>query len=131
MPRWAAQELAKLGPITIKEAMMASLVVAALALWIAGGSFMDPAMVALAAISLMVLFSVIVDWDDIAGNRTGWNVFVTFATLLTMAEGLSRTGVIDWVGRAVSAVLAGHGPLAVLAILVVLCSSCCTTCLRA
>jgi L-tartrate/succinate antiporter len=119
VPRWAAQELANLGPITIKEVMMASLVVAALALWIAGGNFVDPAMVALAAISLMVLFSVI-SWDDIVGNRTGWNVLVTFATLLTMAEGLSRTGVIDWVGRAVSAVLAGHGPLTVLAILVVL-----------
>jgi L-tartrate/succinate antiporter len=119
VPRWAAQELTALGPITIKEVMMASLVVAALALWIGGGSFVDPAMVALVAISLMVLFSLI-SWDDIVGNRTGWNVLVTFATLLTMAEGLSRTGVIDWVGRAVSSVLAGHGPLSVLAILVVL-----------
>jgi L-tartrate/succinate antiporter len=119
VPRWAAQELTDLGPITIKEVIMASLVVAALALWIGGGSFVDPAMVALAAISLMVLFSLI-SWDDIVGNRTGWNVLVTFATLLTMAEGLSRTGVIDWVGRAVSAVLAGHGPLAVLAMLVAL-----------
>jgi L-tartrate/succinate antiporter len=119
VPRWAAQELTNLGPTTVKEVMMALLVVAALGLWIGGGSFLDPAMVALAAISLMVLFS-LVSWDDIVGNRTGWNVLVSFATMLTMAEGLSRTGVIDWIGRAVSALLSGYAPLAVLMVFVAL-----------
>jgi L-tartrate/succinate antiporter len=119
VPRWAAQELTKLGPITIKEAIMAVLVVAALALWIGGGNIMDPAMVALAAISLMVILS-LVSWEDIVGNRVAWNVLVSFATLLTMAEGLTKTGVIDWIGHGISGVLAGHAPLLVMTILVVM-----------
>ena len=119
VPRWAAQELAGLGAITLNEIIMAALVVAALTLWIVGGSVIDPAMVALGAISLMVVLS-LVSWDDIVGNRTGWNVLVSFATMLAMAEGLAKTGVIDWIGRTVSGVLSGHAPLLVMTLLVVL-----------
>jgi len=113
VPRWAAGELARLGPITSQELLMAALVVAALGFWIAGGNLLDPAMVALAAIAIMVMCS-IVAWDDIAGNRAGWNVLVSFATMLTLADGLARAGVINWIGRGVSAALAGHSPTVVL-----------------
>ena len=119
VPRWAAQELTRLGRITINEVIMAALVIAALALWIGGASVIDPAMVALGGISLMVVVS-LVSWDDIVANRTGWNVLVSFATMLTMAEGLAKTGVIDWIGRTVSGFLSGHAPVLVMATLVVL-----------
>jgi L-tartrate/succinate antiporter len=119
VPRWAQQELTHLGGITINEIIMGALVIAALALWIGGAAFIDPAMVALGGISLMVVLS-LVSWDDIVANRTGWNVLVSFATMLTMAEGLAKTGVIDWVGRTVSGFLSGQAPLLVMALLVVL-----------
>jgi L-tartrate/succinate antiporter len=119
VPRWAAAELAKLGPVTSRELLMAALVVTALAFWIAGNNLLDPAMVALAAIAMMVIFA-IVAWDDIAGNRVAWNVLVSFATMLTLADGLARAGVIDWIGRAVSSALAGHSPIVVLIVFVVL-----------
>jgi L-tartrate/succinate antiporter len=119
VPQWAAAELTSLGPVTPKELVMAGLVVAALGFWIAGGNLLDPAMVALAAIAVMVIFSVVA-WEDIAGNRVAWNVLVTFATMLTLADGLARAGVIDWIGRAVSAELAGHSPTVVLIVFVVL-----------
>src|SRR5262249_49864857 len=66
VPRWAAGESASLGPIPPNELLMAALVVAALGFWIGGTTLLDPAMVALAAIGVMVMFS-IVAWDDIAG----------------------------------------------------------------
>jgi L-tartrate/succinate antiporter len=88
-------------------------------LWIGGAAVIDPAMVALAAISLMVILS-LVSWDDIVGNRVAWNVLVSFATLLAMADGLTKTGVIDWIGRGVSGVLSGHAPFVVMTILLVL-----------
>jgi L-tartrate/succinate antiporter len=119
VPRWAAQELANLGGITAKETIMAVLVVIALALWIAGGSVIDATMVALVAISLMLIFSV-VSWDDIVGNKAAWNVLVWFATLVVLADGLSKVGVVDWVGRGASAVLAGHSPMFAMTALVVL-----------
>src|SRR5262245_17702848 len=101
VPRWAAQELDKLGRVTRNEGIMAALVIAALGFWIGGASVIDPAMVALAGISLMIVFE-LVDRNDIAGNRTGWNVFISFGTLIVLADGLAKVGVIDWVGRAVS-----------------------------
>ena len=119
VPRWAAQELANLGGITAKETIMAVLVVIALGLWIAGGSVIDATMVALVAISLMLIFAV-VSWDDIVGNRAAWNVLVWFATLVVLADGLSKVGVVDWVGRGASAALAGHSPMFVMTVLVVL-----------
>ena len=119
VPRWAARELVNLGAITIKEVIMAALVIAALALWIGGASLADPAMVALGGISLMVILS-LVSWDDIVGNRAAWNVLVTFATMLTMAEGLAKAGVIDWIGHAVGGFLSGHSPHLVMVTLVVL-----------
>jgi L-tartrate/succinate antiporter len=119
VPKWAAQELAKLGNLTRKESIMAMLVIAALAFWIGGANLIDPAMVALAGISLMIVFA-LVDWNDIAGNRTGWNVFISFATLIALADGLAKVGVIDWIGGGVSALLAGHSPTFVMTMFVTL-----------
>jgi L-tartrate/succinate antiporter len=76
-------------------------------------------MVALAGISLMLLFAV-VSWDDIVGNSTAWNVLVWFATLVVLADGLSKVGVVDWIGRGASVLLAGHSPVFVMTMLVAL-----------
>ena len=119
VPRWAAQELEKLGRLSLKEAIMAALVTLALALWIFGGALIDPTMVALIGISLMLTFAV-VSWDDILANRTAWNVLVWFATLVVLADGLNKAGVVDWIGRGASALLAGRSPLVVMTLLVVL-----------
>jgi len=119
VPRWAAQELAKLGGITAKETIMAALVIIALALWIAGASVIDATMVALVGISLMLILAV-VSWDDIAGNTVAWNVLVWFATLVVLADGLSKVGVVDWIGRGASTLLAGHSQMFVMTTLVTL-----------
>lgn len=119
VPIWAAQQLATLGGITRKEVIMSALVTGALVLWIAGGRLIDPALVALVGVSLMLMFDV-VSWEDIASNSTAWNVLVWFATLLVLADGLAKVGVIDWIGRAASALLAGHSPMLVMTMFVVL-----------
>jgi len=119
VPQWAAQELAKLGGITAKETIMAALVIVALGLWIGGGSVIDATTVALVGISLMLIFAV-VSWDDIVGNTVAWNVLVWFATLVVLADGLNKVGVVDWIGRGASALLAGHSAIFVMTMLVVL-----------
>lgn len=117
VPPWAARELAKLGRITAREAIMAALVVLALGLWILGSRWIDPTMVALAAISLM-LISAIVSWADIVDNTSAWNVLVWFATLVVLADGLNKVGVVDWFGRGASALMAGQPPALVMVLLV-------------
>lgn len=96
---------------------MAALVVLALGLWILGSRWIDPTMVALAAISLM-LISAIVSWADIVDNTSAWNVLVWFATLVVLADGLNKVGVVDWFGRGASALMAGQPPALVMVLLV-------------
>jgi len=119
VPKWAARELASLGRITRDERIMAALVVIALALWVFGARVIDPTMVALVGIALM-LVTRIVSWSDIVGNTPAWNVLVWFATLIVLADGLNKVGVVDWFGRGASAWLAGRSPVVVCAALVAL-----------
>src|SRR5262249_37438664 len=60
----------------------------------------------LAVVSLMVIFRVL-DWEEVAGNRSAWDTVFYFATLMTLADGLNRIGVVSWVARGVSSQLAG------------------------
>ena len=119
VPQWAARELMALGRVTRNEWIMAALVLTALALWISGARVIDPTMVALVGISLMVITG-IVSWADVVGNTPAWNVLVWFATLVVLADGLNKVGVVDWVGRGASALLTGRSPLIVTASLVAL-----------
>jgi L-tartrate/succinate antiporter len=117
VPQWAAEELARLGAISRRELTMAALVVVALGLWIFGGHVFDAALVALVAVSLMIVCRV-VSWDDILRHSAAWNTLVWFATMINLADGLNKTRFITWFGQHAAALLAGHSPLLVLVALV-------------
>jgi L-tartrate/succinate antiporter len=119
VPAWARGELASMGAVTTRELLMGCLVVLALALWIFGGSFVDPTLVALAVIALMVLTGV-VEWGDVIANKAAWNVLVWFATLVVLADGLAKVGFIAWFGKGAASALGGLPVLAVMLLLVVL-----------
>lgn len=119
VPAWAAQELKKMSGLSRNEIIMGVLVVLALALWIFGGSFIDATLVALVVISLMVITS-IVQWNDIVGNKAAWNVLVWFATLVTLAGGLSSVGFIKWFAASAAGALTGMSVTVVMILLVVL-----------
>jgi L-tartrate/succinate antiporter len=106
VPRWAAEELTKMGPFTRKEGTMAGLAVLALLLWIFGGSLLNATTVALLVLSLMIVTG-IVTWDDVLGNKQAWNVLVWFGTLVTLAEGLNRVGFLKWISEAAAKSMTG------------------------
>jgi L-tartrate/succinate antiporter len=114
---WAAAELATMGRLTAKEALMGVLIVAAVYLWVRGAAWINPATVMLAVVAVMLVARVL-DWQDVTGNRAAWDMLVYFATLLTLADGLNRLGVIAWVSSGVSRILGGYPPLVVMAALV-------------
>jgi L-tartrate/succinate antiporter len=95
-----------MGPISRREVLMALLAIAALAGWIFGGAIMAPVVVSLIVIALMVITGV-VTWNDVIGNRQGWNVLVWFATLVAMADGLNQVGFLGWLAERSAAGLAG------------------------
>jgi L-tartrate/succinate antiporter len=116
-PSWAAGELEKLGKFTLPELTMSLLAVLALALWIFGGSVLDPTAVAAVIVSLMLITG-IVSWDDILGNKQAWNVLVWFATLVALADGLNKSGFVAWLAGSAAERMDRLSPTAILFMLV-------------
>lgn len=119
VPKWAAQELAKMGRISAREIGLALLVTAALAMWIFGKDIADATIVAFIVVGLMVATR-IVKWDDVLGNKTAWNILIWFGTLVGMADGLARVGFVDWFARLAASQLVGFPPILTMAVLVAL-----------
>lgn len=119
-PVWAGNELNKLGAITRKELMMLGYAILALIFWIFGKELgVNSTVAAMLVLSLMVLSDVIT-WDDVISNKSAWNVLIWFATLVAMASGLSKTGVLVWIGNLSSSYLQGMPPSSVALFLVLM-----------
>ena len=130
IPEWASSELAKMGPLSRNEIKMIVLVLFAIFLWVTGSNslislpylgtnYINATSVVLVAIALMLVTQV-VDFQDIISNKAAWEVFLYFATLLTLAAGLNTVGFIKWFADLVSAPLKGLDPILILAVLVAL-----------
>ena len=130
IPHWAAGELAKMGSITRQEIIMIVLVVLAIFLWITGSNtlialpyfgnnFINSTTVVLVGIVLMLVTGV-VTWEEILANKNAWNVLVWFATLVTLAAGLSTVGFVGWFAKLASAPMKGMDPVMIVVLLVVL-----------
>jgi L-tartrate/succinate antiporter len=117
VPTWARTELAKQGPLTLREIELAALVLMALTLWIFGGALINATTVAMAVIALMVVLRV-VSWDDILANKQAWNTLVWFATLVALADGLNRVGFVKWFADTVGAQMVGFSPTIAMLLLV-------------
>jgi L-tartrate/succinate antiporter len=110
VPRWAAEELSKMGGLSGREMTLAVLVLIALGLWIFGGELMNATTAALLVISLMLITRV-VTWDQMTANKTAWNTLAWFATLVALADGLSKVGFVKWFADTVASGMSGTTPL--------------------
>ena len=117
VPKWAGEELKKMGGLTGKEVTLGVLVVIALALWIFGGSVINATTAALLVICLMIVTKV-VSWDDIVSNKSAWNTLAWFATLVALADGLSKVGFVKWFADGVAASMQGYPPFTAMIVLV-------------
>jgi L-tartrate/succinate antiporter len=98
---WAARELEALGPPGRREVGMAALALLAIVLWIGAGRWLSPTSVAIGVVVLMVIAGV-VSWEDVLGHRAAWNMLVWFGTLVTLADGLARTGFVAWLSSGIA-----------------------------
>src|SRR5947199_7376519 len=125
---WSSGELAAMGPPSRHEWIMAGLVVLAMFLWITGANlaislpmlgsnFINPTMVVFVVIALMLVTGVI-EFADIVAEKSAWEVFFYFTSLLTLSSGLNEIGFIKWVTEGYAKELAGLGPTVGLILLV-------------
>jgi len=119
VPQWARQELVKMGPLSRHELILMVLVLGAILLWIFGGAFINATTVALIAIALM-LMSRVVKWDDIAADAPAWSTLILLGSLITLSDGLSRTGFVKWFAETVASHLGGFSPITALVALTVI-----------
>ena len=105
-PGWAARELEALGPVSRPEVLLATLVLLAVCLWIFGGRFMSPTTAALVVVSLMLLTGLLT-LDDVISNTEAWKALIMLATLVTLADGLNRTGFVRWFAEGAAGQLSG------------------------
>jgi len=118
-PAWAVDELKKMGSISAKELLMLGYAFLALIFWVFGKQLgVNSTVAAVFVLSLMVLTDII-NWEDVITNKSAWNVLVWFATLVAMASGLKKTGVLSWIGDLVSIYLQGM-PLETVAVMLVI-----------
>jgi L-tartrate/succinate antiporter len=106
---WAASELEKMGSLSKREIILSLLVLLAVTLWIFGGRYVEATTAALIVVSLMLVTG-IVTWDEIARNHAAWTTLTMFATMVTLAGGLARTGFIKWFADNVAAQMGGLSP---------------------
>jgi len=116
-PRWAAEELHQMGPVSKKEMTLLVLVLLALVLWIGGAKYVDPTMAAMLVVVLMLVLRVI-GWNDILGYTQAWNVFIWFATLITLAGGLAETKFVDWAAQSLAPMISHRGAIMAAVLLV-------------
>jgi L-tartrate/succinate antiporter len=109
VPEWARRELAAMGPVSPRELSMGLLAVLALTLWIFAGPWLNATTVALLSFCLMIVAGV-VSWEDVLGYRRGWNNLIWFATLITLADGLSRVGFLPWFATQLASSFGGSSP---------------------
>jgi L-tartrate/succinate antiporter len=118
-PDWARRELQGMGPFSLREAAVAMLALIAILLWIFGGAWIHPTTAALLVVSIMLLGGVI-GWDDVVANREAWKALTLLATLVTLADGLLRTGFVAWFAGVIGREMGGLSPhLAILGLVCV------------
>jgi L-tartrate/succinate antiporter len=104
-PAWADRELKSLGAVTKKEIMMASLAGIALVLWIFGDHIgIHATTTAISVVAVMVIFNVIT-WEDVISKKDAINILIWFASLVAMAAGLEKTGILAWIGTVAESAL--------------------------
>ncbi|MCI0338107.1 MAG: anion permease [Acidobacteria bacterium] len=90
--KMAAEELVKLGRLSSDEKIMFGVFILAATLWMTKGWHgLDYAVVALIGVGALLLAGII-DWDDVLGERNGWDVFIWYGGLLMMGSALGETG---------------------------------------
>lgn len=113
----AHEQLVKMGGIRKDEWVVLGVFVVALGLWgTATLTGLDATVVALLGVGIMLVTGVI-GWDDVLGERAGWDALIWFGGLVGMATMIGRLGLIKWFSEVVAGYVKGWAWLPALGLL--------------
>ena len=118
----ATDELAKLGPMTRAEKVVAFVFVLSLALWATSEiTGLNATLVGMIAVGILLLTNVLT-WDDVLNEKGAWNTMFWMGSLIALAGALAKSGFIGIVANAAGAAIkdAGFTWLIAFALLVVI-----------
>ena len=108
-PKLAKEELAKLGPMSLDEKVMAVALSITVGLWIFG-SAVGIGSIGAALVGLTILLvSGVISWKECLQESAAWDTLTWFAALIAMAAYLNKLGVIPAFSSAVVNVVGGLG----------------------
>ncbi|KAL6643635.1 hypothetical protein ACP70R_018401 [Stipagrostis hirtigluma subsp. patula] len=108
-PRLAKERLAKMGPMTKEEKIMAGTLLLTVGLWIFGGMLnVDAVSAAILGLSVL-LISGVVTWKECLAESVAWDTLTWFAALIAMAGYLNKFGLISWFSETVVKFIGGLG----------------------
>jgi len=103
----ARAELDQMGAVTRDEWVVLGTFALALLLWVTGSlTQIEATVVALLGLGLMILLGTIT-WDDVLGERSGWDTLIWFGGVVGMATMLSKLGLFKWFAAFVAAHVTG------------------------
>ncbi|MCX7126572.1 DASS family sodium-coupled anion symporter [Aeromonas sp.] len=101
-PRFAREELAKMGSLSRHEKSLLGVFVGLVVLWVGGSNLgLDATTVAFLGLAALLLLGVL-SWNDVKGNSTAFDTLIWFSVLMGMADNLKRVGFTGWLGDELS-----------------------------
>lgn len=92
----AKEKLKEMGAFSCREWLMLGTLLLLLVLWIFGKQIgISAAEAALLGLAILLVTKVL-DWNDIISDKTAWDTFLWFASLVTIAGFLTKLGFIQW-----------------------------------
>jgi DASS family divalent anion:Na+ symporter len=113
----ARDELSRMGKLSRHEWIVLGVFLTVFMLWITGAwTGLDPTAVAFFGLCLMLILGALT-WEDVIGERAGWDALIWFGGLVGMASMLGNLGLIPWFSQFVARYVTGWSWLPALAVL--------------
>jgi DASS family divalent anion:Na+ symporter len=105
--RYAADELKKMGRMSLNEKLMLLVFALVAALWMTTWLHnLNYAVIALLGICVLLLSGVL-EWSDVVSERAAWDVFIWYGGLVRLAEALGETGITKRFAEAAASLTSG------------------------
>ncbi|XP_028068100.1 dicarboxylate transporter 1, chloroplastic [Camellia sinensis] len=108
-PKLAKERLAKMGPMSRNEIIMAGTLLLTVGLWVFGGVLNVDAVTAAILGLTVLLITGVVTWKECLAESVAWDTLTWFAALIAMAGYLNKYGLISWFSQSVVKFVGGLG----------------------